>query len=728
MVSTPRLLTTWLRTRSPDERRLLLARVGFVVDEDIPPQDLARLLLRRQAVVPLVRFCTLPQRQALAAVAWLAAQRHGPLGYHLEGDDPASRAVPRADVLDLLAGPGLDRRTAADAVLDELAGMALVLPPHGDQVIVPGAVHMDLAGETGLGRPAAELLAAHFNPPEVHAIAEVLGFPNARVREVAERNVLGLLGDPERVRALVAGAPASVRDWLLRLVGHGSRLRTHAYQVHSGYGYQHNVRYVVRPGGSGDPATDWLVAHGLLLPAGPPDVAEVPFEVATAVLGGPRVPFTPDPPPPPDDLPGADGAEGTAQAAATSALSQIERLLAACVDQPPTLRKAGGLAVRDTRRIAKAAGVGEDLARFWIDLATQAELLGLYAEPVPRPKGHRGRLPEPMVNLLPTTEYDTWLKRSPVERLARIIGTWATLPATYTHWPAEAGTPVALTEPSDPHAVSLRYALLEALAAVPPGKGLPPDGLPYLMLRAAWHRPHHVSAARLGAEQAGAILREAGLLGVTAGGALTAVGHAVRDLLVSGEAWRSPEAALTTALSAMLPPAQATARFQADLTAVVPGMPDPSLAELLDGVAERESEGHAVVWRLSAATVRRAFDQGYEADDLLARLSEAAEGPLPQTLEYLVKDTARVHGRIRVVRSGCCLRADDEALIEELARAQALRALGLRKIAPTVLISAAGEEETLARLRAAGYAPALESETGATVVERAGTRRVPARS
>jgi hypothetical protein len=48
---------------------------------------------------------------------------------------------------------------------------------------------------------------------------------------------------------------------------------------------------------------------------------------------------------------------------------------------------------------------------------------------------------------------------------------------------------------------------------------------------------------------------------------------------------------------------------------------------------------------------------------------------------------------------------------------------GLRRIAPTALISTVGEEETLARLCAAGYTPALESETGAAVIERAARLR-----
>ncbi|MEO5876962.1 MAG: helicase-associated domain-containing protein, partial [Streptosporangiaceae bacterium] len=110
----------------------------------------------------------------------------------------------------------------------------------------------------------------------------------------------------------------------------------------------------------------------------------------------------------------------------------------------------------------------------------------------------------------------------------------------------------------------------------------------------------------------------------------------------------------------------------------------------------------------------------------LEELREAATGPLPQPLEYMIKDTARRHGTVRVVRSACCLRSDDEALIQELAQHRSLRRLGLRRIAPTVVISAHPVAATLEALRAAGYAPVTEAETGETLVERAPDRRAPA--
>ncbi|MEV4322737.1 hypothetical protein ACIG5D_18105 [Microbispora rosea] len=49
-----------------------------------------------------------------------------------------------------------------------------------------------------------------------------------------------------------------------------------------------------------------------------------------------------------------------------------------------------------------------------------------------------------------------------------------------------------------------------------------------------------------------------------------------------------PEPALTAALAAMLPPAQATAFFQADLTAVVRGMPDDEAA-IVERAARRRA-------------------------------------------------------------------------------------------------------------------------------------------
>ncbi|MEU9105320.1 helicase-associated domain-containing protein [Streptomyces xanthophaeus] len=109
------------------------------------------------------------------------------------------------------------------------------------------------------------------------------------------------------------------------------------------------------------------------------------------------------------------------------------------------------------------------------------------------------------------------------------------------------------------------------------------------------------------------------------------------------------------------------------------------------------------------------------ADELLDRLTAASERgtPLPQPLAYTIKDTARTHGQLKIVRSACCIRSDDTGLIAEVAQARGLTKLRLRRIAPTLLISTVPPEETLSALRAAGYAPSQEAETGTTVLDRA---------
>ncbi|MEV0279569.1 helicase-associated domain-containing protein [Streptomyces sp. NPDC050610] len=403
------------------------------------------------------------------------------------------------------------------------------------------------------------------------------------------------------------------------------------------------------------------------------------------------------------------------QAAAATLASAMDRLLAALAAQPAALRKSGGLAVRETKRLAKAAGIGEDRARLLLDTAEAAGLIALS-----RDSGG--------TTALPTAAYDDWLARPAGERLAPVLTAWAELRAIPTLG-ALGEPPAALVRGHDRYAAPLRRALLEALAALPEGVGVavPPPPLPDaqdalqplhgLIQAADWHRPLAVAGQPMAADRSAHTLSEAAFLGVVAHGALSPLGRA----LLAGPA------GLRAELSRLLPPPLEHAHFQADLTAVAPGAPSAGLAELLGACADRESEGHAVTWRFSADSVRRALDAGHAPGALVADLTAAsASGALPQPLTYLIGDTARTHGRVRVVRTACCVRSDDEALVRELAAHRELCALGLRAIAPTVLVAAEPPDAVLRALRAAGYAPVLEAETGTTVVERAAAHRAKA--
>ncbi|MFC8452947.1 helicase-associated domain-containing protein [Kitasatospora sp. NPDC057223] len=759
-------LMTWLTTRTAgqltellEQRRLPYTGAPGLDD----PARLAEQLLGNASVATGITGLNRAEFQVLAAVALLAERLHGPApaagsGSGLAGfagaqaahrlgvpvgraADPAERAVPRALLLSALG-----ERAAAD--LDRLAERALLLPPHGGPLVVPALLHQRVPELLGLGRPAGRLLSEAFRAAEIHRVAAGLGLPGSRTRDDAQRLVEEHLGDAPALRRTLAGAPPEAAALLALLAAGPPLLRTRCFLPDSGGYYGTAGTFLFRPGGSDDPGVDWLAERGLLVPVGP-ERAELPGEVGTA-LRDPAQPIPYDPEPPAvgglRPLP-ADWA-GEAQAAATASASRIELLLRSTAAQPLAVRKAGGVAVRDTRRLAKVIGAPEAQARLWLDLAANAGLIAPHRDTPPPTRSRKPPAPLP-ARMLPTARYDGWLTAPPADRLVPVIATWAVTPEVFSHRPDEDDTPVALIAPQDQHAVPLRRALLEALARLPEGQGAgPADAVPDAVLAAltgaaAWFDPGAVDPEEADPARTVATLREAELLGVVAHGALTPVGRAVLGLLRAGAARYFPAvpgtgvrltqypalaaavAALRAALTELVPPPRTTARFQADLTAVVSGAAAPELTELLSAVADRESEGHAVVWRIGPASVRRALDAGSDAAELAARLAEVSEGglPLPQTLTYLLKDTARTHGRMRVVRSACCIRSDDEALVLELSKVRALTRLGLRRIAPTVLISTAPPEETLAALRLAGYAPVLEAETGTTVVERAGEER-----
>ncbi|QMU79355.1 helicase-associated domain-containing protein [Streptacidiphilus sp. PB12-B1b] len=777
--------------------------------------QLADLLLEDRCVAEAVSRLRTPGVQLLAAGVRLAAREHGPLRQtpYWTPLEPSSRPVDEGALLDFLSGGDAGLRAAAQEQLAALRELLLVLPAGPGRLALPSFVHRHLAETLGLGRPLAQLMSDAFNAPEVHRVAAALDLPGERDRNAAQAGIVALFSDRERVRALLVAAPPQAAEVLARLVSGPPVLRARCFAPLGGYHYGSGTKYQLRPEGSGDRGADWLAERGLLAPVGA-EMVELPYEVADALTGGRvRAPFDPEPPRLRTGLSAVTGALSEAQAAVATAGRKVELLLASCAAVPPGVRKSGGLAVRDTRRLAKAIDAAEEQARLWIDLAYTADLLGTAQEEPERPAargrgGRRAALPAAPVRLLPTTRYDDWLGCSPADRLVPVVCAWAVVPELFSWWPDPEGeTPVALVAPQDQQAVPLRRQVLAALATLPPGQGVGPaaalggEALRELLALVGWLCPGLTGAEQVDAGRLLATLHEAELLGAVAHGQLTPLGAAVLALLdtdapdwfpyvpatddsppdpdpaadpdtahrpdaphgtdhpdtprrpgaaatpdtaaasahgpdrpdaphgtaaagaphraAAAGAYRGPVAALRAALAGLLPAPQRRARFQADLTAIAAGAPSAELAELLGMAAVRESEGHAVVWRFSAPSVRRALDAGLSAEELLRRLREAAEGGLPQPLEYLVRDTGRTHGHVRVVRSACCIRSDDEALLEELARTRSLAGLELRRIAPTVLISTAAPGVTLDALRAAGFAPVLEAETGVTVVERA---------
>lgn len=244
----------------------------------------------------------------------------------------------------------------------------------------------------------------------------------------------------------------------------------------------------------------------------------------------------------------------------------------------------------------------------------------------------------------------------PAQRYAALAQAWWTSPRSALRVP-EGPRPAALADTEYGEVgVAVRQALLVALSRLPAGSAAdmtgPADG-PGGPDRAGealdiagyvrWLCPVYPTDLVDGWNSS--VAAEAQLLGVVAVGAVSTLGRA---LVAYGDVVTTAQRLLTVSCQ--------TALLGADYTAVVTGPPSAELARVLDRLADRESRGTASIWRFSPATVRRALDEGFTEEQILADLAAVAAGGLPQPLEYLIKDAARRHGEIAVTEVACVIR------------------------------------------------------------------------
>lgn len=452
-----------------------------------------------------------------------------------------------------------------------------------------------------------------------------------------------------------------------------------------------------------------LVERGLLVPIDNHTV-ELPREVGLALRSQPSGGVPPRPPEIEVLERGAPVIDGGGCTQVLDTVRLVEQLLNEIAADPPGLLRAGGLGVRELRRLSRALDTGEPVTALLLEVAFEAGLLSstTAADPV----------------YLPTTEFDGWLRRGTAERWTQLGTAWLSM----TRSPSLVGarddrdkTIAALSADAERHsAPALRLQLLGLLAELAPG--LAPASDEQVLARLSWQAPRRASVNR---RSAASMLGEASTLGLTGYGAITGYTRALLD--GAGSAAAQAEANAVNALTAALPEAVEQFLLQPDLTAVVPGPPGPELQRELNLVADLESTGGAAVYRVSPVSLRRALDAGRSGSDLQQFFTSRSRTPVPQALHYLINDVATQHGRLRTGTATSYLRCDDEALLSRVLAEPGLDSLGLVRIAPTVLISSSAISSVLERLRRAGFAPAAESSDGAVLSFAADAPRVPAR-
>jgi len=688
-------LRAWLAGRSTHELEQTFTRRPDVLwgapirDLD----DLADRLVHSVSVAAAVGDLPAPALQALEVLTAAGA-----------GASP-ERA---AEVLDAGAS-GRDvaaHRQYIERCLLALQETALVWPCEDGRLVVNPGVHEVIAYPLGFGRPV-EVLLADVSASELKKVVRLWGLPVAGRKADLVEAVRTYLADASRVRMLVGEAPASVARVLVDRSQEAARraLSGRADSTEEAAGVDGYPSYRRDPAAysAHRAAVAWASENGLGF--SPNTVysrdVELPSEAVLALVGADfKAPFTPVPPP----VAAAPVTEHQVRASASGAITEFLAAAMATLETtartPLTGLKSGGVGTRELVKVAKRLGAGVSDVRVTLELALWLQLLARDST------GGLGTSPA----------FDEWRRRDPARRAADLLATWFALDYVPTIDRDDDGRtlPALARLGGSDQARAVRILAFTHLDRLDDGMGV--AAVESLAERLAWRLP--LLMADGAALDLHASWDEAERLGVVAHGRLSGAGTA----LFAGD-----DAGLIDALTGMLPAVQTKALFGSDLTVVVPGSPDPAVVDLLDAVAVREGRGAASTWRVTPESVREALDNGYDAAELVDRLrgltdggltdGGLTDGGLPQALEYLIRDVGRRHGHVQVRPAGAVVQSDDDALLAEIAVHRALRKLGLRRIAPTVIVAAVSAEEVVAGLRAAGYLPLELGVAGDPVVQ-----------
>ena len=431
-----------------------------------------------------------------------------------------------------------------------------------------------------------------------------------------------------------------------------------------------------------------LLARRLLRPIGP-DTVLLPREVAWH-LRGQR--FTPRPVP--TAAPSLTGpirtprlVDRAAIGAAYGLVHDVELLAHTLETTPYRLLRDGGLGVRDLAGLARILGTENDHAAYVLEAAAAAELIA----------GGDGQ------RLLPTVDYDRWAERDPADRWRALVAAWRhsdRLPGLSSE---PGGHPLG-PESAAPGAATVRGLVLELLAAAEVGTTI---DLGQLRAAVDWRRPRLV---RVGGIPLDSVLawtwRETGWLGVSSLQAVSGLGRAA--LLADTQP-------VPAGLAEAFPATVEQVILQADLTAIAPGPVPYQLARELRLLADQESRGGAAVFRFSGPSLRRAFDAGWSAAEVHRWLEHHATTAVPQPLTYLIDDVARQHGSIRIGPARAYVRIADEAQTAAILAHPDAGVLGLRELAPGILVAAAEPYEVVGFLHRIGHSPAAEDSSGRSI-------------
>ena len=428
-----------------------------------------------------------------------------------------------------------------------------------------------------------------------------------------------------------------------------------------------------------------LLARRLLQPLNS-DTVILPREVAWLIRGKrfSREPAGPEPPAVAGHARKPELIDRAAAGTAYGVVHDLEQVGHALESRVHRLLRDGGLGQRDVNALAREVGGDPEYAGFLLECGAAT----VFAS------GPDGAL-------LPTREFDRWIRRSPLDRWWTVVRGWRDSGRLFSRSAQTDAHPLG-PEADLPYAANLRTVLLDVM--VDAGIGLVPDDAD-LAAAVRWHRPR-LARVPLRLEQGiDWLRREAAWLGLTALGATSSL-----LAVLAG-----PDQTVPGAVADLFPEPVETIIVQADLTAVASGPLPYHLAAELRLLADQESRGGGGVYRFGTGSLRRALDAGWSPARIRAWLAQHSTTTIPQPLSYLIDDVARHHGSVRVGAAGSYLTVDDPVKIAALLADPGAVALGLRQIGAEVVVANAEPDDLLAFVERLGHHPALDHDTDRVV-------------
>ena len=444
----------------------------------------------------------------------------------------------------------------------------------------------------------------------------------------------------------------------------------------------------------------WLLEEGFLVPFNQQTVV-LPREVAIALRGNKvHREIRSSQPEVTGEKRDARNVQFAAIANVSTFLRWTEEILNFWAQEPPTALRSGGLGLRDLKEISLHLGVDEICASFVAEVSYVAGLLTI----------------DPDDRILPTHQFDIWLAQNPSTRWLTLVTAWYATSRVSGLVGRESSKNVAPLGPELDRSTAASTRRL-TLALLKENSKIAPD-IDSLFTAASWSAPLKRSGG-IQKDYVAFTVREAEWLGLTGQGVISSYGA---DFLDGSDC---------ASINTDLPKPVNHILIQSDNTAIAPGPLEHEIAQEIALIADVESRGGATVFRFSEGSIRRGLDHGRTGDEISKFLKKTSKTPMPQPLEYLIADVAKKHGKLRVGNTVSFIRCEDSTLITQILGDKRLDILGLRKIAPEVLICGHEAAEAMNILRSCGYLPAGEDSRGLLLtgprIQRAQTKARPPR-